>query len=96
MKYIIKNCPSLNRARNLCNEIICTCYADCNMGKPVVNCQYCTDCLLKQIVKKCRFWINFCKECRETDILCEDCTYSGKADFAKEILSMLEIEECEE
>ena len=78
MKYIIKNCPAY-----IGN-------GDCSMGD---SCQYCTDCLLKQIVKKCRFWINFCKECRETDILCEDCTYSGKADFAKEILSMLEIEE---
>jgi hypothetical protein len=82
-KYIIKNCPSLNQARNLCNEIINTCCADYNMGKPVVNCQDCTDCLLKRIVEKCKFLIN-------------TFDYDRGANYtANEILSMLEIEECE-
>lgn len=81
-KYIIKNCPSLNRARNLCNEIICTCYADYNMGKAVVFCQNDTDCLLKRIVEKCK------EEIRTND------RWSDSRAFAIEILQLLQIEEC--
>ena len=87
-KYIIKNCPAFC---DVDDDWDCI-----SRDTEELKCQNFADCLLKQIVEKCEFWINFCKECRETDILCEDCTYSGKAYFAKEILSMLEIEECEE
>ena len=83
-KYIITNCPSLNQARNLCNEIISTCYADYNMGREAVWCEDCTDCLLKKIVEKCR------EEIRTND------RWSDSRTFAEEILELLEIEECEE
>ena len=83
-KYIIKNCPSLNQARNLCNEIISTCYTDYNMGREAVLCKNCTDCLLKRIVEKCK------EECDPKSVDWDiDVEY-----FAKEILSMLELEEC--
>lgn len=96
-KYIIKNCPSLNQARNLCNEIISTCCADYNMGKEVVWCKDCTDCLLKRIVKKCKTHLNFCDNCDgDVNIDCIDCTQGGKAIMSNYILELLEIEECEE
>jgi hypothetical protein len=47
-------------------------------------CQDCTDCLLKQIVEKCR------EEIRTND------RWSDSRAFAIETLQMLEIEECEE
>jgi hypothetical protein len=40
-KYIIKNCPTLMGNR--------LCY-----GKTIKQCVDCTDCILKQIVKKCK------------------------------------------
>lgn len=72
-KYIIKNCP---------------CYSweeGCKNGKVEEwHCQYCTDCLLKKIVEKCR------EEIRTND------RWSDSRTFAEEILELLEIEECEE
>lgn len=50
------------------------------------KCQDCTDCLLKRIVEKCKSY--------EDMSSCYDCTWGGG--LAKEILSMLEIEECAE
>ena len=49
-KYIIKNCPVAFNTRvdgTYCNDVEIT------IGKNT-HCQYITDCLLKQIVKKCR------------------------------------------
>jgi hypothetical protein len=40
-KYIIKNCEQIHSADNFC-------------WSKNVRCQDCTDCVMKQIVKKCR------------------------------------------
>ena len=45
-KYIIKNCPAILPMTKLCDSE--------NLNKPSTYCQDCTDCALKQIVKKCR------------------------------------------
>jgi len=50
-KYIIKNCPCYNNERFLSgflndNDTFCAYYSR--------KCQDCTDCVMKQIVKKCR------------------------------------------
>lgn len=45
-KYIIKNCPAYD---------ICDIDWDCVANDVAdLNCKDCTDCLLKQIVKKCK------------------------------------------
>lgn len=76
-KYIIRNCNVLyfNPDKTaICNDLMieCPCY-----------CKDCTDCILKQIVEKCKAEINLRPDANIDD------------DFAKEILELLDIEECE-
>ena len=69
-KYIIRNCPALSFSLGF--------YCDEYQKK----CQDCTDCLLKQIVEKCKGELG-----RVRTI--------GKDILADEILQLFEIEECE-
>ena len=74
-KYIVKNCPSYS---NGC--IGCTAYRVSSCF-----CESCTDCLIKQVIEKCK------KECDPTnDDWCRD-----KENLSREILQLFEIEECE-
>lgn len=82
MKYIIKKCPALYRS-GVCND------------KCLTLCEENTDCLLKQIVEKCKL-VAFADHCSN----CDGCGYfDGCGDYecgtyqANEILQMLEIEE---
>ena len=86
-KYIVKNCPSYS---NGC--IGCTAYRVSSCF-----CERCTDCLIKQVIEKCK-----------KEVICDDCELQGTTkcdarlctnfylnDFAQEILQLFEIEECE-
>ena len=88
-KYIIKNCPAIP------SEIKAT-YGWCNTIQ--MKCQYCTDCLLKRIVEKCKSEQTDCpcNDDSETRYYCWECEKPHRASLANEILSMLEIEECKE
>ena len=93
-KYIIKNCPIY---RSKCHE----CYKYCHS---------CVDCLLKQIVEKCKSRVenDICLNCKdfETQKQCWECDYehhrqeisenAASLYFAKQILDILEIEEVNE
>lgn len=46
-KYIIKNCPAILRVSEVCNSY------DKALDNPCL-CKDCTDCVMKQIVKKCK------------------------------------------
>lgn len=46
MSYVIRNCPAYNETQS----VYWTCYK--------LLCQDCPDCVMKQIVEKCKFWIN--------------------------------------
>ena len=73
-KYIVKNCPAR------CNGM----FKDC-IGTSHNECENCTDCLIKQVIEKCK------KECDPTnDDWCRD-----KENLSREILQLFEIEECE-
>lgn len=48
-KYIIRNCPAL---------VGCRVEQDLCYKNELHKCQDCTDCVLKQIVEKCKFWID--------------------------------------
>lgn len=90
-KYIIKNCPSHLFDIEF-NEHICT-QTD-NLFECGHNyCQDCTNCLLKRIVEKCKEQEDPQIWDYKTDI--EYFIHSARHSLAKEILSMLEIEECE-
>ena len=80
MKYIISNCPAITQITKLCD----------NACPEVQMCKDIPDCLLKQIVDECKSaqktqWIKNKKK-----------PYSpSKAAFARQLLSLLDIEECE-
>lgn len=69
-KYIVKNCPSVYSKHYKCDGIY---YGPC---------QDCTDCLIKQVVNKCKGNKEYALE------------YLGHRDMlAEEILQLFEIEE---
>jgi len=82
-KYIIRNCPS-------CYYIYCDKEYECNWrGSGITKpCQDCTDCVIKQIVEKCK---NNKKIVYETEfgIL----TAYKKGSLSDEILELLDIQE---
>ena len=69
-RYVILNCPTLMGNR--------LCYS-----KVIKQCADCSDCLLKQIVEKCKAEINLRPDANIDD------------DFAREILELLDIREVE-
>lgn len=86
-KYIVKNCPSFVLMQNAKQ----TYFDVCGKGKIGTLCKDCTDCLLKRIVEKCVVAIDDYMNSKDSD----DVSF-GMQDMATTILSMLEIEECEE
>lgn len=86
-KYIVKNCPSIHTGWR-------TMYECFHYNKP---CTDCTDCLIKQVVEKCK-----------KEVICDDCELQGTTkcdarlctnfylnDLAQEILQLFTIEEVE-
>ena len=73
-KYRVKNCPCIYKSYRS--------DYDCDYDGP---CEDCTDCLIKQVIEKCK------KECDPTNNdWCRD-----KENLSREILQLFEIEECE-
>lgn len=77
IKYIIKNCPCYM------SQPEADCWAD-----QLSWCENCTDCVLKQIVEKC-------KKVQELEYQKGGLKYRSpsKAKFGREILQLLDIEE---
>jgi len=86
MKYIIKNCPAL------CFRLKDN--PECNKSL-FIACKDISDCLFKRIVEKAKHMQNEWSE----ELLKYPDKYkyfkSGRSDAGREILQMLEIEECE-
>ena len=82
-KYIVKNCPTLMGNR--------LCY-----GKTTKQCADCTDCVIKQVIEKCK---DSQKQCNctnaEPEVDCLDCSFGGRASMAQSILDEFEIYEVE-
>lgn len=88
MKYIIKNCPAL-----LDGERYGKYNGECCDKEIGTRCEYCKDCLLKQIVDKCN----------DVKAILKRNTYVGEYiefreinPLADEILQLLDIQEIEE
>lgn len=86
MKYIIKNCPACDK-EFVCREHYFSTY-----------CENYDDCLLKQIVEKCKNYKENCKiegVCLD-ERLCSTCFLGGANELGEWILDDLEIEEVNE
>lgn len=82
-KYIVTNCP---------------CYwhiggdAGCDLDSTKA-CQDCTDCLIKQVIDKCKE-DKGCP-CPKVGSSCYECPTGAEWDFSNILLQLFEIEECE-
>ena len=83
-KYIIRNCPAITTGWHDTDYICNTHKMGCE------HCKDCTDCELKQIVE-------LCKEVNTKfyDSVHQRYLSPSKAKFARQILELLDIEECE-
>lgn len=90
MKYIVKNCPACVISPSVCSE-----WHIKNGGK-AKDCQDISDCLIKQVIEKCKSVDCDCivdrKNCGQMDFLPMCCDLWK----SKDILQLFEIEECEE
>ena len=76
-KYIIKNCPNYFKTHSG------NYYCDFDAGR----CQDCTDCVMKQIVERCK---------ESMDHHSKDMFILGKTNMAGIVLALLQIEEVSE
>lgn len=81
-KYIVKNCPAR------CNGM----FKDC-IGTSHNECENCTDCLIKQVIEKCKE-DKGCP-CPKVGSSCYECPTGAECDFSNILLQLFEIEECE-
>ena len=87
IKYIVKNCPTFNE-----NKMF---YYSCkNLNVEPIDCQDCTDCIIKQVIEKCKQIENECP-CEFQGFDCWECHISGQKSLAQQILQLFEIEECD-
>ena len=83
-KYIIRNCPNLQESYYADGHISKN---ECGLDIYDKQCSDCTDCLIKQVVEKCREeenWVN-CSNNKPTET----------ATFAQHLLQLFTIEEVE-
>ena len=84
--YIVKNCHCyINYEYKL--HLCCD-------GQGDGECQDCTDCVIKQVIEKCKDTKLECS-CKNPnpDIDCFECTSGGRAELGQEILNIFDIEE---
>lgn len=79
-KYIVKNCPNLAESYYADGHISKN---ECRLDIYDKQCSDCTDCLIKQVVEKCK------KEISDKENWCH------RRALAKEILQLFTIEEVE-
>lgn len=84
-KYIVKNCPCLYEygKGDCCNDL---------KFDQHTLCKDCTDCLIKQVVEKCK---NIECPCEFNGADCWECSTAGQKTLAEQILQLFEIEEVE-
>lgn len=89
MSYVIRNCPAFVLMRTATSG---TYFNICGTAKGHVECQDCTDCLLKQIAEKCKH----IKSINKTNsYVGEYIEFTQRSPLAEEILDLLDIQECE-
>lgn len=90
-KYIVKNCPCFNEGHPDLDY-----FGECLDLTQAENdcCSECTDCLIKQVIEKCK-QIEIECPCEFQGLDCWECHISSQKSFAQQILQLFEIEECE-
>ena len=92
-KYIIRNCPASNKDFRLnCRGKAYIDKYKCVYG--LLECQDCTDCVLKQIVELAKGHTELCKNCEQQIKEC-DCSDICNAYRLDKILKLLDIQEVE-
>ena len=79
-RYVVLNCPTLMGNRLCYSKVIKQC-ADCN------------DCVIKQVIEKCRGAISNYSNLEILRTACETSEAYGKANISEQILQLFDIEE---
>lgn len=88
-KYIVKNCPNLSESYYADGHIS---QNECSLEIDDRQCVDCTDCLIKQVIEKCRKkkeWFSKLSDGVAFDLK----TFTG-GNLQDEILQLFKIEEC--
>lgn len=96
-KYIIKNCPAYNDMPNIFGEVYGYCDNEHDIDLNKCMCENITDCVLKQIVEKCKNYKESCKiegNCLD-ERLCSTCFLGGANELGEWIFDDLDIQEVE-
>ena len=95
-RYIVKNCPATHE--NYEDKFVCT--TQIKQNGFLCYCQDCTDCVIKQVIEKCKKRYGKCERCKASeDYQPTDCLdYYSNDDviFAEKILQLFDIEEIRE
>jgi hypothetical protein len=95
-KYVITNCPAIYKKLriNENDELYIDEYR-CNRNIPFYDCQDCTDCLLKQIVKITKNYNKGCGKHCDINRKENNCGKTCNAYKIRQILELLDIQEVE-
>ena len=85
-KYIVKNCPNLSESYYADGHIS---HNECSLEIDDKQCADCTDCLIRQVIDKCR------KSTYKITLPLTKQTRVKTKQTAQQILQLFEIEECE-
>lgn len=88
-RYVVKNCPNLAESYYADGHISKN---ECSLDIYDKQCSNCTDCLIKQVIDKCK---NIECPCEFNGADCWECNTAGQKTFAQHILQLFEIEEVE-
>ena len=91
-KYIVKNCPASSKDFRLnCQGKAYINKYKCVFG--LLECQDCTDCVIKQVIEKCKDSKLSYSKLEILRTACETNQAYGKAVMAEQILQLFDIEE---
>ena len=98
MPYVIRNCPVCEFSDwEECTGYLAEGYICNDIHTKIVECQDRTDCVMKQIVEKCKNYKESCKiegNCLD-ERLCSTCFLGGANELGEWILDDLDIQEVE-
>lgn len=86
-KYVVQSCPSLDTDGMTCQD--CS-FDDCGME----DCVNRTDCLIKQVIEKCKEHVDSLCPCPDEGKSCIECTIAEEEYIACQLIQLFEIEEC--
>lgn len=90
MSYVIRNCPCFVEGIAIKGNEQKTQTCNNHKVRELTHCKDCTNCLIKQVIEKCK---NIECPCEYKGADCWECSTAGQKIFAQKILQLFTIEE---